>query len=91
MEEGKSCVLLDTVGSFNKNNFFKTVQHKLKLGVARNTGCTVGKGNHMPERAYNNVRVYLGINEDLLLSKSPYHGSVRQIRLIVWYMHIRIK
>lgn len=80
MEKGKSCVLLDTVGPFNKNTFFKIAQHEVQLGVARNTGCTVGKGNHMPERVYCNLSIYLGINEDLQLSKSSYHGAVRQIR-----------
>lgn len=64
--------------------FFKTVQHKVQLGVARNTGCIVGeKKPHMPEGAYYNVRIFLGINEDLQLIKSSYHGVVRQIWLIV--------
>lgn len=74
-----------------KIHFFKTAQHKVQLRVARNIDCTVGKGNHVPERVYYNLRVYLGINEDLQLSKSSYHGAVGQIRLIVLHMQIRIK
>lgn len=45
----------------------------------------------MPERAYYNIRIFLGINEDLQLSKSSYHGAVRHIWLIVWHMQIKIK
>lgn len=89
-KDGERTVLcIDTVGPFNKNTFFKTVQHDVQLGVARNTGCTVG--NRMPERVYYNLSVYSGINENLQLSKSSYHGAVRHIRLIVLHMQIRIK
>lgn len=77
--------------SSNTQHFPKTAQYKVQLGVARNTGCTVGKGNHMPGRVYYHLRVYLGINENLEFSKSSYHDAVGQIRLIVLHMQIRIK
>lgn len=67
-------------------------QHNTKFSLEyQGTQVVQSEKETICQQVYYNWMVYLGINEGLQLSKSSYRGAVRQIRLIVLHMQIRIK